>query len=143
MEKTYIMKTVTRYVADREYESLNESGNIVKMDMYPKEQKKHHSPMELLLSAAAGCAAVDVVEILKKKRKTVHHLSVETEGVRREEYPKYFLSVNMNFILDSPDTTPEELAKVVALSVEKYCSVASSLTEKVKVTHKSSVTTTV
>jgi putative redox protein len=136
-----VLKTITKYTADSEFESVNESGNIVKMDMHPREQKNHHSPMELLLSAAAGCAAVDVVEILKKKRKTVKSLYVETEGIRREELPRKFTQVIMNFILDSPDTSIEELEKVVAMSVDKYCSVAASLTSEVKVDYHSKIST--
>jgi putative redox protein len=37
-------------------------------------------------------------------------------------------------VLVSPDATEEEFEKVVALSVEKYCSVASSLSSKISFT---------
>jgi putative redox protein len=36
--------------------------------------------------------------------------------------------------LVSPDATEEEFAKVVALSVDKYCSVASSLKSEISYT---------
>jgi putative redox protein len=137
------LKTTLRYTADNEFEAENLSGNILKMDMHPREKKQHQSPMEMLLSAVAGCSAVDVVEILKKKRKSIKAFSVETEGIRRDEIPRKFTHITMTFILDSPDTNVEELDKVVKLSVEKYCSVASSLSSEIKLIYQSKVLSTV
>ena len=129
------VKTVTRYLDDNEFEAVNESGNIVKIDMYPADQKKAQSPTELVLSAVAACAAVDTVQILKKKRKTVNDLKIETEGIRKEDHPHAFTHITMRFILYSPDTTVEELEKVVDLAVNKYCSVSESLKGSVNINH--------
>lgn len=127
------MKSTTKFISDYEFESTNEHGNVVNIDMYPAGQKKHQSPMDLVLSAIAACGAVDVVQMLKKKRKTVVDLRIETEGERQETAPKYFTSITMTFILTSPDTTEDELFKVVKLAVDKYCSVASSLSGNVSI----------
>jgi putative redox protein len=134
-----LLKTVTRFISDYEYESSNESGNVVKIDMYPREKKKHQSPMELVLSAIAGCAAVDVVQMLKKKRKTVVDLIIETEGNRRNEIPKAFTDITLKFILTSPDTTDVDFYKVVKLAVDKYCSVSESLKGKVNIKYLAEV----
>lgn len=131
--------TITKFISDFEFESINETGSIVKMDMYEKQFKKAHSPMELVLSAVAGCAAVDVVQMLKKKRKTVTDLTMESEGNRREDYPKAFTDITIKFLLTSPDTTEEELAKVVKLAVDKYCSVSASLKGSVDISYVSAV----
>ncbi len=128
-----LLKTVTRFVSDYEYESTNESGNVVKMDMYPREEKKNQSPMELVLSAIAGCAAVDVVQMLKKKRKTVIDMVIESAGTRRTEAPKAFTDIKLNFILTSPDASEIDFYKVVKLAVDKYCSVSESLKGKVNI----------
>ncbi len=127
------MKSVTEFVSDYEYKSTNEHGNTVFIDMYPAGEKKHQSPMDLVLSAVASCSAVDVVQMLKKRRKTVTALRIETEGERNDTPPKYFKTININFILTSPDTTEDELFKLVKLAVEKYCSVASSLDGNVSI----------
>ena len=127
------MKTTTRYIDEYEYESVNEAGNSVKMDMYPAEQKQHQSPMEILLSAVGACAAVDMIGILKKKRKTVNDLVIESDGTRRNEFPKYFTNIDMKFILTSPDTSVEEFEKTVALTLEKYCSVSATLAGVAKI----------
>jgi putative redox protein len=133
------MKNITRYISDYEYESVNESGNVVKIDMYPPDQKKHQSPMQLVLSAISSCAAVDLVQMLKKRRKTVVDMVIETTGNRRTEAPKAFTDITLNFILTSPDTTENELFKLVRLAVDKYCSVSESLKGTVKIDYKCEV----
>lgn len=113
--------------ADHEYEAVNPQGNSVQIDMYDPEDKKAQSPMDLLLSALGSCASVDAVLMMKKKRRTVVDFYVEVEGDRNEGVPAFYTDISMKFVLVSPDAKQEEFAKVVALSVEKYCSVASSL----------------
>lgn len=125
------MKIVTKFVSDYEFESTNEAGNVAKIDMYPKEDKKSFSPMEHLLSAVAACASVDAVQMLKKKRKTVDSFTIESEGTRRTDYPKAFTHITLRFILESPNTTQEEMEKVITLAVDKYCSVSASLSDKI------------
>ncbi|WP_425639238.1 OsmC family protein [Algoriphagus yeomjeoni] len=116
-----------RMKADHEYESVNPQGNVVQIDMYDPQDKKAQSPMDMLLSALGSCASVDAVLMMKKKRKTVNDLIVEVEGIRNDGVPAFYTDIHLRFILTSPDAKEEEFAKVVALSVEKYCSVASSL----------------
>lgn len=118
-------------VADKEYESVNATGNKISMDMYNGEEKKHQSPMELLLSALAGCSAVDAVSMMKKKRRTISDFKVEAEGIRDEGIPAYYKTIHLKFILASPDATQEEFQKVIRLAVDKYCSVASSLKSEI------------
>ena len=122
-----ILKTTTKFVDDKEYTSENISGNVVEIDMKDRDEKKHQSPMELMLSAIAACGAVDIVAILKKKRKTVIDFEVQTTGERREEIPKKFIAINCHYVLTSPNTDVVTLEKVCKMGLEKYCSVSSSL----------------
>lgn len=119
-------KTTTRYISDYEYESSNEKGNKVIIDM-KDVGKTHQSPMELVLSALSGCLAVEVALTVQKRRKTLINLVIEADGKRRDEAPKFYTDIHLKFILTSPDATNEELEKLTKLSLEKYCSVASSL----------------
>jgi len=126
-----------RMKADLEYEASNLQGNTVQIDMYDPEHKHAQSPMDMLLSALGGCASVDAVLMMKKKRREIVDFYVNVEGVRNDGVPAYFTDIELTFVLVSPNATEEEFAKVVALSVEKYCSVASSL--KSNITFKSEV----
>ncbi|MDG1276379.1 MAG: OsmC family protein [Algoriphagus sp.] len=120
-----------RMKADYEYESVNPQGNVVQIDMYDAPEKKAQSPMDLLLSALGGCASVDAVLMMRKKRKTITDFYVEVEGNRNDGTPAFYTDIKLMFTIVSPDAKEEEFIKVVALSVEKYCSVASSLKSKI------------
>jgi putative redox protein len=115
------------YEADEQYQAVNENGNTVSIDMLPKEQKQHQSPMELLLSALVACAAVDLVSMIKKRRKTLVDLKGQAVGQRREEHPRGYTQIHLKYFIYSPDLTDEEAARLVELACTKYCSVAASV----------------
>jgi putative redox protein len=125
------MKTITRMISDEVFEAINENGNTVMVDTRKIEERQNQSPTELVLSALAGCGAVDIVLMLKKRKKQINEFVIETTGTRREEAPRYFTAIHCHFILTSPDATEEEVQKVVQLALDKYCSVASSLKSKI------------
>lgn len=91
-------------------------------------------PFDMLLAAVAACAATDVVEIMKKQRTPLTSLSVRIEATRVAAIPRRLSSAVLHFKLHAPGTTPEKAARAVALSVEKYCSVRSSLIADAPVT---------
>lgn len=120
-----------RMKADYEYEAVNPQGNVVQIDMYDAPEKQAQSPMDLILSALGGCASVDAVLMMKKKRKTIESFTVDVEGLRNDGVPAFYTDIHLSFTLVSPDANELEFGKVVALSVDKYCSVASSLNPKI------------
>ena len=86
------------------------------------------SPMEAVLGALASCSAIDVVEVLHKKRKSFQDLVIQVEADRREQpYPRIFTRIHLHFQIQSDAVRPIDLEKAVALSVDKYCSVAGML----------------
>jgi putative redox protein len=121
------MKVISKMIADEIFEAVNENGNKVTIDMRKREEKKALSPTELVLSAVGACAGVDIGVMLRKRKKTILDFAIETEGTRREEAPKYFTKIHCLYIITSPDVTEEELHKCAGLTLEKYCSVTSSL----------------
>lgn len=121
------MKIITKMLDDEVYEASNDAGHRIMLDTRTAALKQHQSPPELLLSSLAACGAVDIVMILKKRKKTIDNLIIETLGTRRDDQPRKFTDIHCKYIITSPDVTEEELTKVAALSIEKYCSVAASL----------------
>ena len=121
------MKIELSYKADEEFQTVNESGNIVDIDMLPPEEKKHQSPTQLLLSGLVACAAVDIVSMIKKRRKTFVDLKGEATGDRRDEHPRGFTKIHLKYFITSPDLTEEEAERIVDLATTKYCSVAASV----------------
>lgn len=130
------MKITTQYLSDYEYKATTENGHSVTIDM-KSEGKTLQSPMELVLSALSGCIAVEIALMIKKRRKKLVDLHIEANGLRKENTPKSFTGIELHFILTSPDATLEELERIAALGLEKYCSVADSL--KAPITYKCSI----
>ncbi len=121
------MRIELAYKGDEEFTGTNENGNEVQVDMRAKEQKEHQSPTELLLSALAACAGVEIVSMVKKRRKEFVDLRAEVDGERRDENPKGFTKIHLKYFITSPDLTEEEADRIVGLATTKYCSVAGSL----------------
>jgi len=121
------MKSTTKYISDEVYEGINQNGNKVLIDMRPAIEKENQSPVELLVSALAACVAVEIAAIIKKKRKTLNDLVIESDYTRRETHPKSITAVHQKYILTSPDVKEEELTKMIRLIIDGYCSVADSL----------------
>lgn len=125
------MKIITRMIDTELYEATNPAGHTVSIDMREPGVKNGQSPTELILSSLAGCGAVDIVIILKKRKKNIIDFIVETTGTRREESPRRYTEIHCKYIITSPDVTEDELTKAAALSLEKYCSVAASLNSNI------------
>ena len=84
-------------------------------------------PTDALLSALATCSAVDVVDILAKRRTPVSALEVEVVGERNATPPRRFLAIDLTFHITGAEVDRAHAERAVALSLERYCSVASSL----------------
>jgi putative redox protein len=91
------------------------------------------SPVDSLLVALASCSAIDVVEILEKRRTPPTALRVRVEFSRAAEPPRRLTDVHVRFRV----ATVSERAHVeraVELSFQKYCSVSSSLAPDTRLT---------
>ena len=92
------------------------------------------SPSELVLVAAASCTAVDIVNILKKKRLNLEALEIAAEGTNAEEPPWPYETIHLTYRLRGSDLTEKAVRKAIELSETRYCSVAASLRPQVEIT---------
>ncbi|MBO0746552.1 MAG: OsmC family protein, partial [Candidatus Dormibacteraeota bacterium] len=92
------------------------------------------SPMELLLVAAAGCMAIDVVDILTKGRRAPASYEVEISGVRRATPPRRYTELRLRHTVRGADEA--SVRRAVDLSQEKYCSVMATLDPGMPITHE-------
>lgn len=97
------------------------------------------SPVTTLLVAAASCAAVDVVLILEKMRIVITALDVAMRGERRETQPRRLETLHLVFTVSGEGLDQAKLSRAVSLSVEKYCSVLSSLASDIAITYEARV----
>ena len=84
-------------------------------------------PSEMLLVALASCTAVDVVEIMAKKRKPLRSLEIIINGERDPDPPWPYRSIEVNYRLRGENLTDRAVAQAIELSSQKYCSVAATV----------------
>jgi putative redox protein len=84
------------------------------------------SPVESMVGALAACSAIDVLEILAKRRTPAESLRVEVEYTRAPSAPRRLTAALLRFRVATA-SDPSHVERAVTLSVESYCSVAASL----------------
>jgi putative redox protein len=125
------MATIHLKRIDEDYlfETTDEAGQTMVMDI-PTDQGGHGGgvrPMQALLSAMGGCSGVDVVMILKKQKETIEQFEMVISGERAVgKEPALWETVNIVFKLKG-SMSQEKAEKACALSIDKYCSVATTL----------------
>ncbi len=110
-------------------EAVNATGNKIEMDGSEKigGENKGVRPMEMLLMALGGCSTIDIILILSRQKIEPKDFKVEIEGIREEGMePSLYKNIKVKFICTG-EVDPEKLKRAVALSMEKYCSVAKTL----------------
>ena len=63
-------------------------------------------PAELIPLALAGCTAMDVISILRKKRQDVRGYRVETEGHQMEAHPNAFTRIDVTHVVTGVGIDP-------------------------------------
>ncbi|MGD8298035.1 MAG: OsmC family protein [Desulfobacterales bacterium] len=85
------------------------------------------SPMELVLMGVAGCSAIDVIMIMKKKRAEITDFQINISGERAEEYPKHYTDIQIEYVLHGKNIKPKAVEQAIQLSETKYCGAVASL----------------
>lgn len=91
------------------------------------------SPMELMALGLGGCTGIDVISILQKKRQDVTGLEVRVNTERREEHPKVWTRVLIEYIVTGRNIDPAAVERSIQLSSEKYCPAQNMLKIAVKI----------
>ncbi len=109
------------------FDATTVSGQHVTMDTTGADgDRRGPTPVELVMTALAGCTAMDIVSILKKMREPLEGLEVETHRVRREQEPRIFTHVEVVYRIKG-DVKPASVERAIELSRSKYCTVEAML----------------
>lgn len=122
-----IKKTTVHHLVDKRFVGITPEGQRVMVDG-ETHAKSGMSPMDLVLNAVGVCAAYDIVEMLNKRRLEVRDYRIELEGQRAESSPAYYTHIHAKHIFDVPGLDQKMAERFVDLGMNKYCSVAASLT---------------
>ncbi len=131
------MKTRIKWKEGVSFIAESGSGHTVLMDGPPEAGGRNLGPrpMEMLLMGTGGCAAVDVVLILKKARQDISDCVVEIEAERASQEPKVFTRIHFHFILTGKNLSSSHVERAIKLSAEKYCSASIMLGKTAVLTH--------
>jgi putative redox protein len=132
------MDCTVHWVADSGMAFIAEtgSGHVLTMDGAPDGGGRNLAPrpMETVLAGTGGCAAYDVVTILRRGRHDVRGCSAKLQAERAPSDPKVFTRIHMHFIVKGRGLDPDAVARAVALSHEKYCSATAMMAKTAQVT---------
>jgi putative redox protein len=127
------MSTATvRWVTGKQFVGTDSNKHSVVLS--PADVGVGMKPSELLLVALGSCTAVDVVEILAKKRLTLTSLEIQITGEQDIDPPWTFRKFHLQYLLKGKDLTDKAVAQAILLSEEKYCSVAATVRATAPVT---------
>ena len=142
--ENYFMRiNLKRLDSDFNFEASNEDGNTIILDASPNigGHNKGMRPMQLLLAAIGGCAAIDIILILKKQKQNINFFDIEVDGEKEntsKEGISLFKTIQVHFILNG-NIDLNKAERAVKLSMEKYCSVTKILEPTAIITYKVSV----
>lgn len=125
MSTTKAVSTIhLEWKGDRRFDTGRPGGPTLRLD---GNAETGQSPVDALMSALTACTAVDVVEILAKRRTPLAALSIDTVGTRAEIVPKRVVSVLLTYHLTGEGIDRLHAERAVELAITKYCSVRDSL----------------
>ncbi|MDZ7629880.1 MAG: OsmC family protein [Gemmatimonadaceae bacterium] len=109
---------------DRRFDTGRPGGPTLRLD---GDGVTGQSPVDALVSALAACTAVDVVDILAKRRTPLAALSIDAVGTRADGTPRRVISADLTYHLRGDGVERSHAERAVELAVTKYCSVRDSL----------------
>ncbi len=123
-----------RWNGGRRFAAWDEAGHGIVMDAAaPTGEGTGARPIELALYALGGCTGIDVIGILGKQRQTVRDFEVVVTGEQREEQPRRYERIHIEYVVTGVGIKPPMLERAIELSEEKYCSVRAMLDPSLEV----------
>jgi len=84
-------------------------------------------PAELVPLAVAGCTAMDVISILRKKREPVSRYEIRATGEQQDAHPNAFTRIDVVHVVEGEAINVEAVRRAIELSATKYCAVGATL----------------
>lgn len=125
------MQTTIRWIGPdtMRFVAHSGSGHLLTMDGAPEGGGENLAPrpMEVVLAGTGGCAAYDVVVILRKNAQDIRGCEVRLDADRAETDPKVFTRIGFHFIVRGRGLKANLVERAIKLSHDKYCSASAML----------------
>jgi len=130
------MECKVRWIDGGAFLAETGSNHVVSMDGAPEGGGRNLAPrpMEMVLLGTGGCAAYDVVVILKKSGQDITGCEVKVTSERAATDPKVFTRIHMHFVLRGRSLKRNLVEHAIRLSHEKYCSASIMLGKTAEMT---------
>jgi putative redox protein len=115
------------WVQKRQFVGTDSSKHSVVMSSQDEENGTGMKPSELLLVALGGCTGYDVVDILLKKRQQLTGLEIVVTGEQDADPPWAYRKIHVHYVVRGRELREKAVRDAIALSEEKYCSVAATV----------------
>ena len=106
---------------------VGQAGDSPSVILDNPDGKTGPTPMEMVLMGIAGCTAMDVISILRKKRADLTGFQVSITGERAEDHPKQYIKFLVEYVLEGRGLSSKDVERSIELSVTRYCSAINSM----------------
>ncbi len=117
-------------------EARTEHAQVISMDADPPHgDDSAAGPKEALLAALAGCTAMDVASLLRKKRQVADTYEVAVSGETADTHPMVFTTITVEHRIRGA-VDAEALRRSIELSATRYCPVSAMLSAVATMEHR-------
>lgn len=88
-------------------------------------------PLELMAVSLAGCTAMDVISILRKKQQEVTAFEVRVNAEQRHEHPHIFTKAVITYEVTGRGVDEAAVRRAIELSATRYCPAQAMLAKTV------------
>jgi putative redox protein len=124
--------TTVQWLSGKRFVGIDSTNHSVVLSS--KDEGVGVRPSDMLMIALASCTAVDVVEILAKKRMLLDSMEVITTGEQDADPPWTFRKIHLKYRFSGQGLTNKAVEQAIQLSEEKYCSVAATVRATAEIT---------
>ena len=90
-------------------------------------------PMELMAVSLAGCTAMDVISIIRKKRQDVTAYEVKVHADQADTHPHVFTQSLITYEVTGHEIDEASVLRAIQLSAERYCPAQGMLDKVVSI----------
>jgi len=119
-----------KWTGGEQFLASDEVGHTVVTD----KEGQGFKPPDLLLVSLAGCAGIDVVRILEKKRQKFTSIEVNVTKKNAPDPPWTIERIEIEWVVRGHNLKQKAVEDAVRLAEEGYCSVSASLTSELVTT---------
>jgi putative redox protein len=119
---------VLNWIKELQFEAEDEKGHKIIIDTARENGGLDEgiAPLQLLLVSLAGCMAMDIVAILRKKGDRIDKFQMILDGKRTDENPRRYTKITYQIKCEG-NYKREDLVRAYELSRDKFCSVLATV----------------